>query len=69
VLFVIGDNDSRCPLGQALAYVDRLADRGADHDVYRYTTGHGSNAIDEEVRQLKVVLDFFAREVPGLRPL
>ena len=34
VLFVIGENDSRCPLGQALAYVDRLADaRGAARGV------------------------------------
>ena len=27
VLFVIGENDSRCPLRQAMAYVDRLAAR------------------------------------------
>src|ERR1044072_4505029 len=41
VLFVIGENDSRCPLGQALAYVDKLAGRGAPDEVYRFATGTG----------------------------
>jgi dienelactone hydrolase len=66
VLFVIGDNDSRCPLGQALAYVDRLAQRGAPHEVYRFTAGHGSHDVDEEVRQHRVILDFLKAHVPGL---
>ena len=69
VLFVIGDNDSRCPLGQALAYVDRVAAAGTPHEVYRYTTGHGSLDIDEEIRQIRTILDFLRRQVPGLRPL
>jgi dipeptidyl aminopeptidase/acylaminoacyl peptidase len=69
VLFVIGDNDSRCPLGQALAYVDRLADRGAELQVYRFTTGHGSNDTDETVRQQRVIIDFLAAKVPGLTPV
>ena len=68
VLFVIGDNDSRCPLGQALAYVDRLAARGAEHEVYRYTTGHGSNDTDEEVRQQAAVIDFLRAKVSGPDP-
>ena len=67
VLFVIGDNDSRCPLAQALAYVDLIAGAGKPHEVYRYTTGHGSLDIDEEVRQIRTILDFLHREVPGLR--
>jgi dipeptidyl aminopeptidase/acylaminoacyl peptidase len=69
VLFLIGDNDSRCPLPQALAYVDRIAGAGKPHAVYRYTTGHGSLDIDEEVRQIRAILDFLQREVPGLRPV
>jgi dipeptidyl aminopeptidase/acylaminoacyl peptidase len=68
VLFVIGENDSRCPLGQALAYVDRVAEAGKRYDVYRYTTGHGSLDTDEEVRQIRTILAFLEREVPGLRP-
>lgn len=66
VLFVIGDNDSRCPLGQALAYVDRLAELGRPHEVYRFTTGHGSHDVDEDVRQQRIIMDFLGRHVPGL---
>jgi dipeptidyl aminopeptidase/acylaminoacyl peptidase len=66
VLFVIGDNDSRCPLDQALAYTDRLQELGRPNQVYRYTTGHGSNDVDEEVRQQRVILDFLREHVPGL---
>jgi dienelactone hydrolase len=66
VLFVIGENDSRCPLGQALAYVERVAAIGTPHEVYRYATGHGSNDTDETVRQIGAVLSFLRREVPGL---
>jgi len=66
VLFVIGENDSRCPYRQAMAYVDRLAARGAPHEVYVFGTGHGSNDVDEEVRQQRTILDFLARNVPGI---
>jgi dipeptidyl aminopeptidase/acylaminoacyl peptidase len=66
VLFVIGENDSRCPLGQALHYIDRMAAAGKPHQVYRFTTGHGSFVADEDVRQIREVLDFLHREVPGL---
>jgi dipeptidyl aminopeptidase/acylaminoacyl peptidase len=66
VLFVIGENDSRCPLGQALAYVDKIAAAGKPHQVYRYTTGHGSADVDEEVRQIAAVLEFLREQVPGL---
>jgi dipeptidyl aminopeptidase/acylaminoacyl peptidase len=66
VLFVIGEHDSRCPLGQALAYVERIAAAGGRHEVYRYATGHGSNDTDETVRQIRAILGFLQREVPGL---
>ena len=67
VLFVIGENDTRCPLRQAMLYVDRLAARGHPHEVYRFPTGHGSFDMDEEIRQVRTVLDFLHRHVPGLR--
>jgi dipeptidyl aminopeptidase/acylaminoacyl peptidase len=66
VLLVIGENDSRCPLGQAMAYADRLTELGKPHDVYLYATGHGALQTDEDVRQNRVVLDFLQRVVPGL---
>jgi len=66
VLLVIGENDSRCPVGQALAYSDRLKELGKPHEVYLYTTGHGALDTDEDVRQQRVVLDFLSGVVPGL---
>jgi dipeptidyl aminopeptidase/acylaminoacyl peptidase len=63
VLFIIGENDSRCPLRQAMAYVDRLAERGHPHEVYRFPTGHSSFDIDEDVRQVGMVLSFLERTV------
>jgi dienelactone hydrolase len=69
VIFIIGEHDSRCPLPQALAYVDRLDAAGKPHEVYRFTTGHGSAVADEDVRQIRAILDFLHREVPGLTPV
>ncbi len=69
VLFLIGDNDSRCPLRQALAYVERLDARGHPHEVYRYATGHSSFDLDERVRQMRLILDFLSRHVPGVERL
>ncbi len=65
VLFLIGENDSRCPFRQAMAYVDRLAGRDHPHQVYLFGTGHGSNDMDEEVRQIRAILDFLASNVPA----
>jgi dipeptidyl aminopeptidase/acylaminoacyl peptidase len=69
ILFLIGENDSRCPLPQAMLFVDRLRERDHPHELYLYGTGHGSYDLDERVRQLAVVLDFLARTVPGIRAL
>jgi dipeptidyl aminopeptidase/acylaminoacyl peptidase len=66
VLFLIGRNDSRCPYGQAMAYVDKLAAREHPHEVYVYETGHASFDVDERVRQLALNRDFLTRHVPGL---
>ncbi len=67
VLFIIGENDSRCPYRQAMAYVERLEARGHPHEVYVFPTGHSSFDIDEEVRQVRTTIDFLARHVPGIR--
>jgi dipeptidyl aminopeptidase/acylaminoacyl peptidase len=66
VLFLIGEHDSRCPYRQAMAYVDRLAARGHPHQVYLFSTGHGSLDIEEEVRQQRAILGFLAEHVPGV---
>ena len=67
VLFVAGENDSRCPIRQVMLYVDRLKARNHPHEVYLFSTGHGSYDIGEKVRQVGTILDFLARHVPGIR--
>ena len=67
VLFIIGENDSRCPYRQAMAYVDKLAARGAAHQVYLFGTGHGSFVVEEEVRQVRTILEFLSEHVPGVQ--
>jgi len=67
VLFIIGENDSRCPYRQAMDYVERLEARGHPHEVYVFPTGHSSFDIDEGVRQIETTLDFLARHVPGIQ--
>jgi dipeptidyl aminopeptidase/acylaminoacyl peptidase len=69
LLFLIGRNDSRCPMRQAMKFVDRLAARGVPHETYIYDTGHASFDMDERVRQRAIVLDFLQRNVPGIEPL
>jgi dipeptidyl aminopeptidase/acylaminoacyl peptidase len=69
VIFVIGEHDSRCPFRQAMAYVERLAARGAEHEVVLFSTGHGSNDMDEEVRQQRAILQFLERHVAQLVPV
>ncbi|WP_232626781.1 S9 family peptidase [Streptomyces alfalfae] len=59
-----GVNDPRCPIRQIDNYVDRLAARGAVHEVYRYDAGHGSLVVDERIKQVSLELDFAARHLP-----
>jgi dipeptidyl aminopeptidase/acylaminoacyl peptidase len=66
VLFLIGENDSRCPYRQAMAYVDRLKARGHEHEVYLFATGHGSFDVEEEIRQQRSILGYLERHVPGV---
>ncbi|MER5178876.1 prolyl oligopeptidase family serine peptidase [Streptomyces sp. NPDC002896] len=61
-----GVNDPRCPIHQIDNYVDRLAARGAVHEVYRYDAGHGSLVVDERIKQVRLELDFAERHLNGL---
>ncbi|WP_432524204.1 prolyl oligopeptidase family serine peptidase [Kineococcus sp. SYSU DK006] len=65
VLVLAGRNDPRCPIRQIDNYLERLAARGAVHEVYRYDAGHGSLRDDERVRQMRVELDFVRRHLPA----
>jgi len=66
VIFLIGENDTRCPFRQAMAYVDTLKERDHPHEVVLFGTGHGSYDIDEEVDQMRTILTFLAKHVPGV---
>ncbi|MFF7338828.1 prolyl oligopeptidase family serine peptidase [Streptomyces sp. NPDC008163] len=63
-----GVNDPRCPIRQVENYVDRLKDRDAVHEVYRYDAGHGSLVVEERIKQVRLELDFARRHLPGVSP-
>ncbi|MFD8420498.1 S9 family peptidase [Streptomyces sp. NPDC059466] len=60
-----GVNDPRCPIRQVENYVDRLAARGAVHEVYRYDAGHGSLVVDERIKQVHLELNFARTHLPS----
>lgn len=62
-----GVNDPRCPIRQVENYVNRLAQRGAPHEVYRYDAGHGSLVVEERIKQVALEIDFVQRHLrsPG----
>jgi dipeptidyl aminopeptidase/acylaminoacyl peptidase len=66
ILFLAGEADSRCPIRQVMAYVDRLRERGHPHELYLFPTGHAPFQIEERIHQTGIVLDFLARHVPGI---
>ncbi|MGQ4488081.1 prolyl oligopeptidase family serine peptidase [Streptomyces sp. SAS_281] len=63
-----GVNDPRCPIRQVENYVDRLKDRDAVHEVYRYDAGHGSLVVEERIKQVRLELDFTRRHLSGVSP-
>ncbi|WP_328673501.1 prolyl oligopeptidase family serine peptidase [Streptomyces sp. NBC_00322] len=58
-----GVNDPRCPIRQVENYVDRLAARGAVHEVYRYDAGHGSLVVEERIKQVGLEIAFAAEHL------
>jgi dipeptidyl aminopeptidase/acylaminoacyl peptidase len=62
-LVLVGRNDTRCPYGQAIAWVDAVRANGGAVEVYEYDSGHSSHDVDEVVRQMRAVLEFLARHV------
>jgi dipeptidyl aminopeptidase/acylaminoacyl peptidase len=68
VLLVVGENDIRCPLRQALNYADRLRDLGKDVELDRFDAGHAALVVNERIRRMEAMLRFVARHVPGTAP-
>jgi dipeptidyl aminopeptidase/acylaminoacyl peptidase len=65
VMFLIGENDTRCVPGQAFRYVEAFKRHGGRAEVYTYGTGHSSYVVDEEIRQWRAVLDFVLQHIGG----
>ncbi|GLZ08209.1 peptide hydrolase [Actinomadura sp. NBRC 104412] len=65
VLILAGENDPRCPIRQIDNYLERLAELGRPHDVYRYDAGHGSLVVEERIKQMEAEISF-ARKHLGL---
>lgn len=65
VLVLAGENDPRCPIRQVDNYLDRLAERGAVYEMYRYDAGHGSLVIEESIKQTAAEVSFALRHLPS----
>jgi dipeptidyl aminopeptidase/acylaminoacyl peptidase len=63
VLVVAGENDPRCPIRQIDNYLAELAERKAEHSVYRYDAGHGSLVVAETIKQTAMAIDYARRAV------
>ena len=58
VLILAGDNDTRCPIRQIINYTERLTELGREFELYRFEAGHGSMVMDEQIRQMRLRLDY-----------
>jgi dipeptidyl aminopeptidase/acylaminoacyl peptidase len=68
VLITVGVNDSRCPYPQVMSYVEKLAARNHPHEVHVFPTGHSPFDVGEKILQVRTILAFLHRHVPGLDP-
>ena len=60
VLIIAGENDSRCPVEGITPWVDAVRANGVEVRVHWYPTGHHANATEDQVRHMRMILDFFA---------
>jgi dipeptidyl aminopeptidase/acylaminoacyl peptidase len=63
VLIIAGEEDPRCPIEGITPWVDALRSRGVTVDVHMYPQGHHANAVDQQVRHMELILEFFGRHV------
>jgi dipeptidyl aminopeptidase/acylaminoacyl peptidase len=59
-LIIAGEHDPRCPIEGITPWVDAVRAHGGEVDVHTYGAGHHANGMDEQVRHMQWVLDFFA---------
>ena len=63
VMIVAGDNDSRCPIAQVLAWCEAFEAAGGDLTLYRFEAGHGSNVLEEDAKQVEMAVAFLRDRV------
>jgi len=61
VLFIAGERDSRCPLGQVMTYAHGLRARGREVQVHLYPGGHHAHDVQERIAEVRLTLDFLLR--------
>jgi dipeptidyl aminopeptidase/acylaminoacyl peptidase len=59
MLVIAGENDSRCPLGSVMIYAHALRVRGKPVTVHTYPGGHHANDVEERIRHVAMIVDFF----------
>ncbi len=69
IMILAGENDPRCPIRQIDNYIARLEELDRPHEVLRFEAGHGSQRMDERIRQQEEMLDFVARHLGTTAPL
>ncbi|MBX6382670.1 MAG: S9 family peptidase [Microbispora sp.] len=67
LLIITGVDGPRYPARQVERYVRALADHGREASVYRYDAGAGLPAVEEDVRQMAVSIDFAVRALAARR--
>ena len=61
ILVLQGANDTRCPARQMRVYEQKLKELGKSIDIYWFDAGHGSLAIDEQIKHQELMLEFAYR--------
>ncbi len=61
ILVIQGQNDTRCPARQMQVYEERLKASGKNITLEWFDAGHGSRAMDENIRQMELMLRFAYR--------
>jgi dipeptidyl aminopeptidase/acylaminoacyl peptidase len=61
VLVIQGSNDTRCPPRQMRLYEDVMRQHGKDIQIHWFEAGHGSNAVDQQIEHMEILLRFAYR--------
>jgi len=61
VLVIQGSNDTRCPPRQMRLYEDVMRQQGKDIQIHWFEAGHGSNAVDQQIEHMEILLRFAYR--------